>query len=48
VLKKAKSNGAALIAVGRSILLILYYLLKEGGQYADLGATSLTVLSPNA
>jgi transposase len=36
----------ALIAVGHSILVILYYPLKEGSQYADLGADFFDRLEP--
>jgi transposase len=37
----------ALLAVGHSIfLVILYYLLKEGRQYADLGADFFDRLEP--
>jgi len=32
--------------VGHSILLILYYLLKEGKDYADLGNDFLDRLEP--
>jgi transposase len=33
-----RGKKRALIAVGHSMLVILYYLLKEGRQYADLGS----------
>ena len=36
-----RGKKRALIAVGHSILVILYYLLKEGTEYADLGADFL-------
>jgi len=41
-----RGKKRALIAVGHSILVILYYLLKEGRQYADLGTDFLDRLEP--
>jgi len=41
-----RGKKRALIAVGHSILVILYYLLKEGTQYADLGADFFDRLEP--
>jgi len=41
-----RGKKRALIAVGHSILVILYYLLKEGSQYADLGADFFDRLEP--
>jgi hypothetical protein len=41
-----RGKKRALIAVGHSILAILYYLLKEGSQYADLGADFFDRLEP--
>ena len=41
-----RGKKRALIAVGHSILVILYYLLKEGSQYADLGADFFDHLEP--
>jgi transposase len=43
-----RGKKRALIAVGHSILVILYYLLKEGTQYADLGADFLIASNPGA
>ncbi len=44
VVRRGKKR--ALIAVGHSMLVILYYLLKEGRQYADLGADFFDRLEP--
>jgi transposase len=41
-----RGKKRALIAVGHSILVILYYLLKEGRQYADLGTDFFDRLEP--
>jgi transposase len=41
-----RGKKRALIAVGHSILVILYYLLKEGSQYADLGVDFFDRLEP--
>lgn len=41
-----RGKKRALIAVGHSILVILYYLLKERTQYADLGADFFDRLEP--
>lgn len=41
-----RGKKRALIAVGHSILVILYYVLKEGTQYADLGADFFDRLEP--
>lgn len=41
-----RGKKRALIAVGHSILVILYYLLKEGTHYADLGADFFDRLEP--
>lgn len=41
-----RGKKRALIAVGHSILVILYYLLKERSQYADLGADFFDRLEP--
>ena len=41
-----RGKKRALIAVGHSILVILYYLLKEGRQYADLGSDFFDRLEP--
>ncbi len=41
-----RGKKRALIAVGHSILVTLYYLLKEGSQYADLGADFFDRLEP--
>jgi transposase len=41
-----RGKKRALIAVGHSILVILYYLLKDGTQYADLGADFFDRLEP--
>jgi transposase len=43
---RLRGKKRALIAVGHSILVILYYLLKERSQYADLGADFLDRLEP--
>jgi len=41
-----RGKKRALIAVGHSILVILYYLLKDGRQYADLGSDFFDRLEP--
>ncbi len=41
-----RGEKRALIAVGHSLLVILYYLLKEGSEYADLGADFFDRLEP--
>jgi transposase len=41
-----RGKKRALIAVGHSMLVILYYLLKEGRQYADLGSDFFDGLEP--
>jgi transposase len=41
-----RGKKRALIAVGHSMLVILYYLLKEGRQYADLGGDFFDRLEP--
>jgi transposase len=41
-----RGKKRALIAVGHSILVILYYLLKDGTQYADMGADFFDRLEP--
>jgi transposase len=41
-----RGKKRALIAVGHSMLVILYYLLKEGRQYADLGSDFFDCLEP--
>lgn len=41
-----RGKKRALIAVGHSILVILYYLLKDGAQYVDLGADFFDRLEP--
>jgi transposase len=41
-----RGKKRALIAVGHSILVILYYLLKESSEYADLGADFFDRLEP--
>ena len=43
-----RGKKRALIAVGHSMLVIFYHMLKDGTPYADLGATSLTVSNRNA
>lgn len=41
-----RGKKRALVAVGHSILVILYYLLKEGRHYADLGNDFFDRLEP--
>jgi transposase len=41
-----RGKKRALIAVGHSILVIFYYLLKDGSQYTDLGADFFDRLEP--
>ncbi len=41
-----RGKKRALMAVGHSILVILYHLLKEGRPYVDLGANYLDQLDP--
>ena len=43
-----RGKKRALMAVGHSILVILYHLLKERRQYVDLGAHYLDQLDPQA
>jgi transposase len=45
-LEGRRGKKRALIAVGHSILVILYYLLKKGRQYADLGTDFFDRLEP--
>ena len=41
-----RGKKRALVAVAHSILVILYYLLQEGRQYADLGTDFFDRLEP--
>ena len=41
-----RGKKRALVAVGHSILVIVYYLLKDGRQYADLGTDFFDRLEP--
>jgi hypothetical protein len=41
-----RGKKRALVAVGHSILVILYYLLKDGTHYADLGNDFFDRLEP--